>query len=56
MFFTKTKADGSRLIPRKHTETVVLLSIFFTSFTNSRSVACYGFIPLLWENKISCKK
>ena len=23
----KTKADGSRLIPRKHTETLVLLSI-----------------------------
>jgi len=25
----KTKADGSRLIPRKHTETLVLLSIVF---------------------------
>ena len=25
----KTKADGSRLIPRKHTETLVLLSVFF---------------------------
>jgi len=24
----KTKADGSRLIPRKHTETLVLLSVF----------------------------
>jgi len=23
----KTKADGSRLIPRKHTETLVLLSV-----------------------------
>ena len=30
----KTKADGSRLIPRKHTETLVLLSVFaqFTVF------------------------
>ena len=26
----KTKADGSRLIPRKHTETLVLLSIFLS--------------------------
>jgi len=25
----KTKADGSRLIPRKHTETIVLLSTAF---------------------------
>jgi len=24
----KTKADGSRLGPRKHTETLVLLSVF----------------------------
>jgi len=24
----KTKADGSRLIPRKHTETLVLLSVY----------------------------
>jgi len=28
----KTKADGSRLIPRKHTETLVLLSVaYFTA-------------------------
>jgi len=25
----KTKADGSRLIPQKHTETLVLLSVTF---------------------------
>ena len=28
----KTKADGRRLIPRKHTETLVLLSITFTYY------------------------
>jgi len=27
----KTKADGSRLIPRKHTETLVLLSVLTES-------------------------
>jgi len=26
----KTKADGSRLVPRKHTETLVLLSIILS--------------------------
>jgi len=25
----KTKADGNRLIPRKHTETLVLLNVVF---------------------------
>jgi len=29
----KTKANGSRLIPRKHTETLVLLSVNKTLFT-----------------------
>jgi len=28
----KTKGDGSRLIPRKHTETLVLLSVFYGIF------------------------
>jgi len=28
----KTKADGSRLIPRKHTETLVLLSVYHKWF------------------------
>ena len=28
----KMKADGSRLIPRKHTETLVLLSVFFRKY------------------------
>jgi len=31
----KTKADGSRLIPRKHTETLVLLSVTVTHWIDS---------------------
>ena len=36
----KTKADGSRLIPRKHTETLVLLSV------------CYKWSRLSWDKQI----
>jgi len=37
----KTKADGSRLIPRKHTETLVLLSVykFIFNFLDGRKAA-----------------
>ena len=38
----KTKADGSRLIPRKHTETLVLLSVLYVSF-----------FPELWSANVS---
>jgi len=34
----KTKADGSRLIPRKHTETLVLLSVNYTSWLHASCV------------------
>jgi len=38
----KTKADGSRLIPRKHTETLVLLSVIFTDIQIDKSNgACF---------------
>jgi len=33
----KTKADGSRLIPRKRTETLVLLSDLSNSFSKTSS-------------------
>jgi len=41
----KTKADGSRLIPRKHTETLVLLSVSFFQFHQRISffgLTCYS--------------
>jgi len=34
----KTKADGSRLIPRKHTETLVLLSVFVRNLASTEKV------------------
>ena len=37
----KTKADGSRLIPRKHTETLVLLSV--VTFTLPHAFTCLGY-------------
>jgi len=30
----KTKADGSRLIPRKHTEALVLVSVYWCWYNN----------------------
>jgi len=43
----KTKADGSRLIPRKHTETLVLLSVsdpclFAVNTGIKRSLKCWS--------------
>ena len=46
----KTKADGSRLIPRKHTETLVLLSVVlvsnaFTLVSNAFTLVDNGAVP-----------
>jgi len=38
--YKKTKADGSRLIPRKHTETLVLLSVYLHVCTSQMSRGC----------------
>jgi len=46
----KTKADGSRLIPRKHTETLVLLSVdHFMLHKDVVEVQNVEFAPILAE-------
>jgi len=46
----KTKADGSQLIPRKHTETLVLLSInigYLPFLTHTRFAEGSSTFPIL---------
>jgi len=50
----KTKADGSRLIPRKHTETIVLLSEkLYVSFHLTRWQLVYEYIVPGYQSKTS---
>jgi len=45
-----TKADGSRLIPRKHTETLVLLSVIISS-DESQSKAQFNTLRRKYRRK-----
>jgi len=53
----KTKADGSRLIPRKHTETLVLSSVAFQQISDFKIFQkCFPFssmLPRATENVVA---